>query len=148
MTIPSDQSLWTWAGGSLTCQTHVANFVAGQVGHHDWSPDHRQSKRLLTANADPELGPSLWLSHMPETLLSTMSKSLHVGGDNGPLSPTQKDEERITLLDELESALISGDRTRAPNPGPSTITNEKNHHRWFMDGTVAENAFFLALGLR
>lgn len=85
-------------------------------------------KQLPTANPDLGLGPSLWLPHMPETFPSIMSNYLCAGGYYGPLSLTQKVEERITLVDDLESALISGDANHAPNPSPSTITNKiKNH---------------------
>lgn len=60
---------------------------------------------------------------MPETLLGIVPNSLHVGGDYHPLGPTRKHEERVTLLDEFESALISRDENHAPNPSRSTINN-------------------------
>ena len=80
--------------------SHVTSSVARHMGPCDRSPDHKQRQQQPTANTDPDLGPSMWLSREPNALLSLMSMPYVLGVTPALCAPPKRMKR-----DDLDSTL-------------------------------------------
>lgn len=101
------------------------------MGPCDRSPDHKQRQQQPTANTDPDLGPSMWLSRESNALLSLMSMPYVLGVTPALCAPPKRMKR-----DDLDSTLKIAMKIMSQMPALyyiyfKKITGDILCDRWF-----------------